>query len=137
MPRLLVHQRLAGGARLIVAVEVPFGVNDTNLEQHPVVGIGAGARIAFAQVEPPLLRLPAIRSEDRFPCECRGARERMVVDQQRIVHAVERDGLADRRVDDLRLAEHRRLVAADVLQPIERPQDGVGRLAGRAHLPRP
>ena len=55
----------------------------------------------------------------------------MVVDEQRIVDAVELDRLADGRVDDFGLAQHGRLVAADVVEPVERPDGGVGLLARR------
>ena len=72
-------------------------------------------------MKPPLLLLAAIGPEDRFPRKRLGARQRMVVDEQRIVLAVEFDGLADGRIDDSGLAENGRTVAADVVESIERP----------------
>src|SRR5689334_25218708 len=64
MPRRAVHQRLALRPGLVVAVEEPRVTRDANLEQHPVVGVGAGHRILFAEMKPALLALAAVGTED-------------------------------------------------------------------------
>jgi len=77
-------------------------------------------------MEPPLCRLASVWTEDGLPCERRRSGQRMDADDERIMDAVEGDRLADRRVDHPRVADDRRLVAADAIEPIEGPQLGVG-----------
>jgi hypothetical protein len=72
-------------------------------------------------VSAPLLLLAAVGPEDRFPRKRVGARQRMVVNEQGIVFAVEFHGFADRCVDDSRLAENNRAVAADLVEAVECP----------------
>ena len=72
-------------------------------------------------MKPPLLFLASVWSEDRFPRKRLGARQWMILDEQRIVLAVEFDGFADGCIDDSRLAENSRTMAADVLESVERP----------------
>ena len=45
----------------------------------------------------------------------------MDIDHERRVDAVEFDRFANRRLDDAWTAEHRRLMTADAIEPIERP----------------
>jgi len=55
------------------------------------------------------------------------SRQRVDVDNERIIHAVEFDGLADRRIDDARVAQDRGRVIADSIEPVEDPEiDGAG-----------
>ena len=100
-----------------VAVQAPAAVDDADFEQHPVLGV------RFLQMEPALCGVAAVRPEDGFPRERLRARERMHADEHRRVDAVEFDRFADRRhFDDTRMPEDRRLVTADAIDPIERPQ---------------
>ena len=80
--------------------------------------------IALAQVKPALLGGTAIGPEDRFPRERFGAGERVMIDEERVVHTVEQDRLPHHRLDHRRLPEDGRLVAPDVLEPIESPDLG-------------
>ena len=115
MEALAVHQRLLRLAAVAVAVEVPAVVDDTDFEQQSILAAG------LLQVEPALRRPAAIGPKDRFPRERLGAGQRMHVDEQRIVHAVELDGLANGRVDDAWIAQHGGGVAADPIETIEIP----------------
>jgi hypothetical protein len=44
------------------------------------------------------------------------------VHNERIIHAVEFDGLADRRIDDARVAQDRGRVIADAIEPVDDPE---------------
>src|SRR5258706_10038973 len=110
-----IHQRLLRVAAMAVTVQTPLAVDHPDLEQHPVLA----ARLL--QMEPALFRLAAVGAEDRFPGEGLGAGQRMHVDQERSVYAVELDRLAGRRVDHPRIAQNRRRVAADAIEAIEGP----------------
>src|SRR5215510_15827952 len=79
-------------------------------------------------MKPPLLPLPAVRTEDSFPGEGLGARQRVIVNEQRIIHAVELDCLADGRIDDFGLAKNCSFMAANILKPVEGPHYALGRL---------
>ena len=57
--------------------------------------------------------------------------EGMVVDEERVVDAVELDGLPERRVHDAGLAQDRGCVSADAIQAIEGPRHAPGRRALR------
>ena len=95
----------------------------------------AGFRIALGQVEPALLERAAVGTKDGFERERRRSRQRVLLDPDRVVDAVEFDGLAERRVDDFGIAFDGRFEAADVLEPVERPHDVGGPLADSAPLP--
>ena len=62
-----------------------------------------------------------IRPKQDFERERLGSCKRMVVDQDRIVDAVELDRLPKRRPDDLWMAKHDRRKPTDMVQTIERP----------------
>ena len=130
MQRHPVDERLVRGSRLVVAVEVPLVIDDPDLEEHPVLRVGAGHRILLVQMKPPLLLLASVGPEDRFPRKRVGARQWMIVDEQRIVLPVELDGFADGRIDDSRFAENSRPMAADVLEAVERPCFVIGSACG-------
>jgi hypothetical protein len=53
------------------------------------------------------------------------------VNLQRIIHAVEFNRFADRRVDHPRIAQHCGLVTADAVEPIERPDFAIGHGCGQ------
>src|SRR5207249_8542657 len=95
MERRPIHQRLARRSRLVVAIEEPAVAGDADFEEHTVVRVRAGRGIPLAQMKPALLPLSTVGPKDRLPRELLGAGERMVVDEQRIIDAVELDGLAD------------------------------------------
>src|SRR5687767_1082839 len=78
-------------------------------------------------MKPPLLSLAAVGPEDGFPGECFGARQRVVFYEQRIIHAIKFDSLAHGRINDFGLAQNCRRVAADVLEPVKRPDCSLGR----------
>ena len=78
-------------------------------------------------MEPALRAGAAIGPEDRLPRERRRTGQRVRTDQERVVHAVELDGLAERRVDHARAAEDGRGVATDAIEAIEGPGLGHGR----------
>ena len=124
MQPVAVHQRLLRVAAVAVAVQIPLAVDHADLEQHPVVAS------RLLQVEPALLGPAAVGTEDRFPRERLGPGQRMDVDHQRIIHAVELDRLADRRLDDARVAEDGRRMTADAIEAIEGPDLLVGGDAG-------
>ena len=89
-------------ARLPVAemkpVQEPLVAGHANLEEHPVFGAG------LLQVEPALLPVPPVRTENRLTRERRRSREWMHVDEQRVVYPIEFDRLADRRIGDPRIS---------------------------------
>ena len=121
MKPFAIDQRLVRVAAVDEAIEVPPIVDHADFEQHPVVA----ARLL--EMEPALRCRAAVGAEDRLPGECLGAGQRMDVHQQRIVDAAEFNGFPDRRFDHPRVAEHRRLVAADAIEPVEGPHlDVVG-----------
>src|SRR5262245_49743069 len=128
MERAAIHESLALGAGFIVAIEKPPIAGNANLKQHAVAGIGAGPRVLFAQVKPALLAFPAIGPEDRLDSKGFGPRKWMAVTDQGFLHAIELHCLADWRIDHSRRAEHRRLVPADIPEPVEAPN---GRFRGR------
>lgn len=113
---LPIDQRLLGIAAVHVTVEIPSAVDDADLEQHAVVAA------VLLQMKPALRRFPSVRTEDRLPRERRRSRERVDVDEDRSVCAIEFDRLADRRVDNSRMSQNGRLVAADSIESIEGPQ---------------
>jgi hypothetical protein len=116
MEALAIDQRVLRITAVTVAVQAPLAVDDTDFEEHPVLG-------AFLLQMEPALCLPAsIGPENRLPRKRLGSCERMHVDEQRIVDAVEFDRPADRRVDDARVAENSCTMTADSIQSIERPQ---------------
>ena len=78
-------------------------------------------------MKPPLLGRAAVGAEDRFPRERRGAGQRMHVDEQRIVDAVELDRLANGCVDDAWVAEDGRRMISEAIEPIEDPGLGFDR----------
>ena len=92
----------------------------------------SGFRIALGEVEPPLLERAAVGTIDGFEGKGRGARQRVLLDPDRIVDAVEFDRLPERRVDDPGIAFNSCFDAADVFEAIERPDDLRG-LLGRTH----
>src|SRR5687767_507614 len=94
MQRLPVHQRATCFAGLIEAVQIPLTVNDADLEQHTIFSVGAGGGVALAQMKPALLEWAAVRPENGFVGERPGSRERVIVDEQRIVDAIEQNGLS-------------------------------------------
>jgi hypothetical protein len=72
-------------------------------------------------MKPTLLGIPAIRTEDGFSGEGRGAGQGVDVDHQTVAHAVKLDGLSHRGVDYARVPKDGRAMAAYVLQLVERP----------------
>jgi hypothetical protein len=72
-------------------------------------------------VKPALLPLSTVRPEDGFQGKGLGARQWMVIDEQSVIHAIELDCFADRRIDYFGLAENRGFMAADVLEAIKSP----------------
>jgi hypothetical protein len=110
-----IHQRPLRLAAVAVTVQAPAAVDHADLEEQTVLA----ARLL--EMEPALLRFPAVGPEDRFPGERLGAGERMHVHEDRIVDAVEFDRLADRRVHHLRIAQHRRRMTTETIEAIEDP----------------
>ena len=73
-------------------------------------------------MEDSLFRLAVrVGLEDHLPGPGCGAGQRMHADEQGVVHAIERDGFADFRVDHLGRAEHLRRMAAQRRRLIEPP----------------
>ncbi len=62
-----------------------------------------------------------IRPEENFEGERLGSCKRMVVDEDRIVDAVELDRLPKRRLDDAWMTNHYRRKPTNMVQTIERP----------------
>ena len=120
MKAALVHQRRGAGRAEIEAVQEPAVLRDADLEEHPVVGT------RFLQVEPALLAVAAVRTEDGFPRERRRTSEGMHVDNQGVVDPVELDRGSDRRLDDARTPQDGRGVPTDAIDPIEGPDLGSG-----------
>ncbi len=90
-----------------------------------------GLGIPLGHVEPALLERAAIGTENRFERKRRCAGQRVLLNPDGIVHAVELDGLAERRVDDFRGALDGGLEAADIFQAVERPDDLLRAESGR------
>jgi hypothetical protein len=82
-------------------------------------------------VEPALFERAPIGPEYRLERKRRRACKGMLLDPDRIIDAVEFDRPAERRIDDPRSAFNRGFVAADVLEPVERPDGFSARLASR------
>src|SRR5687767_6713596 len=72
-------------------------------------------------MKPALLERSAIGPIDRFEGEFRCTGERVLVYEQSVVHAVELDGSAERRIDDPGVAFDRGRDTADAIEAIERP----------------
>src|SRR5947209_12476828 len=107
--QLLAIQKSAGvPCRDCEAVEAPLPVHDANLEQHALAGNVLPRRgIDRLQMKDPLRRFAiGIGPEDHLPRPRLGPGQRMHRDEQRIVHAIEGDSLADIRVDDARSPQH-------------------------------
>ncbi|MNN60678.1 hypothetical protein D3C81_1758750 [compost metagenome] len=83
-------------------VQIPAALDHADLEHD--AGAGATGRLVRLQVEPALLEGAAIGAEDGLEGEGRGARQRMPVDEQGVVHAVELHRRAKGDGDDLRRA---------------------------------
>src|SRR5262245_30261086 len=111
--RLAVHQGFALGSRLGIAVEIPLIIDDPDFKEHPVVCVGAGLRILLTEMKPPLLPLSAVGTEDGFPGEGLGAGQWVVVNEQRIIHTVELNSLAEGRIDDFGLSKNCSFIAAN------------------------
>src|SRR6266567_9077352 len=114
MERRAIHESLAFGSGLIVAVEEPLIAGHANLKQHAVVSICASPGILLAQVKPALLALATIGPEDRLEGKRLCARKRVVVDEQCILHSIELHSLANRGIDDSGRAQYDRFVSANI-----------------------
>ena len=121
-------------------------LDDPQLEQEARIRILSGLRmlgareqarlrIALGEVEPALLECAAVGTIDGLEGERRRTGQRMLLDPDRIVDAVELDRFAERRVDDPGVAFDGRFEAADVLEAIEGPDDFSGPLSGRHRGP--
>src|SRR6266511_154731 len=115
MQRLAVEQRLLRGWSVEITIETPLPVQDSDLEQHAIVAVG------LLQMKPALLLGAAVGTEDGLPCESLGARQRMHIDEQRVILAIEFHCLANRRINHAGIAFDRRTMTADLIDPIEGP----------------
>src|SRR5262249_25435703 len=115
MQMLAVQQRLLCGRRLVEGIEAAASVDHPDLEQHAIIAVQTSRGILL-QVKPALLDIAAIRPKDRLPGKCGRARERVDVDEQAVVDAVELDRLAARRVDHARMPDDGGSVAADLVE---------------------
>jgi hypothetical protein len=109
---VLEHERPIVAGAVDERVQIPARIDDAQLEEEAGVRIltrfrmlrareQPGLRIALRDVEPALLERPAVGTIDGFEGERRRPRERMLLDPDRIVDAVELDGFAERRVTTL------------------------------------
>jgi hypothetical protein len=118
MKAALVHQRRGPGRAETEAVQEPAVLHDADLEEHPVVGT------RLLQVEPALLAVAAVWTEDGLPRERRRTGEGMHVDNQGVVDPVELDRGSHRRLDDSWATQDRRGMPTDAIDPVEGPDFG-------------
>src|SRR4029453_3102535 len=116
-----IHESLALGPRLVVTVEIPRVTDDPDFKEHPVVCVSACIRVPLAEMEPPLLRLTAVGAEDGFPRKSFRSGQRVIVNEQSIIHAIELNSFSQRRIDHFGLAQNGSLMAADILKPVKLP----------------
>src|SRR5262245_5320169 len=79
-------------------------------------------------MKPPLLSFPSVGSEDSFPGELLGPRQWVIVNEQRIIHPVELDSLAEWRIDNFGLAQNCSFMATNILKPVKCPHYTLGGL---------
>src|SRR5262247_2766545 len=87
-------------------------------------------------MKPPLLSLSPVRTENGFPGERTGARQRVIVNEKRIIDAVKLNRLAQRGIDYFRLAENRSFMAANIIEPVKSPHYALGLLLHNCHVAR-
>src|SRR5882672_4681776 len=114
-------------------VKTPLiAVDDTQFEQETRVRVLrtaasqcdelAGCRVALGKVKPPLLGRAAVWTKNCLKRELFSGGQRMLIDVNRIIDAVELDRFPKRRLDHLRVAVHLDRQTADLVEPIEGPR---------------
>src|SRR5262245_37280402 len=81
----------------------------------------------LAHMKPALLARATVRPEDSFERKRRRSCQWMIVDEQRILHTVELDRLANRRIDDLGRSKNGGLVSTDMIEPVKQPHNRIVR----------
>ena len=108
------------------AVKAPLAVDDADLKEHAVGSIVAGGWIDLLKVEEALgLGAAGIGAKDDLPGEGGCSGEWMHGNEERIVDAVEFDGLAVGRVDEVGMAKDGCGMAADGVELVESPESGL------------
>src|SRR5205085_11254242 len=83
-------------------------------------------RRIFFEVKPALLSFTSIRTEDRLEGEGLRAGKGVDIKLKAVIHAVEFDGFAERRIDHARMSQNCGDMARHAVDPIESP-DFLGR----------
>src|SRR5262249_3548062 len=104
------------------AVKTPAIINDSDFEKQSRRCIHSGLRVSFLQMKEALLRRStAIGPEKDLPREGLCSSQRMDIDKQRVIDAVEFHRLSYSRVDDTRMPDNGRGMIADLVKAIEGP----------------
>src|SRR6185369_4262859 len=101
MEKSAVEQRLTSATGVEKSVQTPLVADNSNFKEHARVRVHAGFGVALSQVEPALFRrAAAIGTKQRLKRKRVHSRQRMILDEQRVIDSVELDRFSKRRLDD-------------------------------------